>query len=88
MSSPDRFEFDALCLQEGPGIMLEAVRGDEAVLRDGIGRTLSADAMEALLLNIKGWIGSRMVRSMDFFDHVPLQVSVVVMVGIDGEAAR
>ena len=83
-----QFDLDNLCLQEGPVMAFEAERMPEAIKRDGPDRTLSGEAMDALFLNIKAWIGSRMIRSMDKYDHPPQRVDIIVTVSIDGEPAR
>jgi len=44
--------------------------------------------VDALFLHIKAWIGSRMIRSMDKYDHPPQRVDIIVTVSIDGEPAR
>jgi hypothetical protein len=83
-----QFDLDSLCLQEGSVMAFNAERQPEAIKRDGPDRTLSGEAMDALFLHIKAWIGSRMIRSMDKFDHPPQRIDIVVAMTIDGEPAR
>ena len=82
------YELDHLCLMDGPVMAFQAERQPEAIKRDGPDRTLSAEAMDGIFLNIKAWIGSRMIRSMDKFDHPPQRIDIIVTVSIDGEPAR
>jgi hypothetical protein len=82
------YSLDNLCLMDGSVMAFQAERMPEAVERDGPDRTLSAEAMDGLFLNIKAWIGSRMIRSMDKFDHPPQRIDIVVAMTIDGEPAR
>jgi len=89
MTQPNmNYELDQLCLMDGPLMAFEAKRMPEAVERDGPDRTLSAEAMDGLFLNVKAWIGSRMIRSMDKYDHPPQKVTILVTVSIDDEPAR
>jgi hypothetical protein len=82
------YEFDDLCLMAGPVMEFIGERMPEAVKRDGPDRTLSVEAMDALITNVKAWVGSRMIRAMDLYNQPPQHVKIIVTVELDGEPAR
>lgn len=84
----DRQEvYDELKRTVGATYNFEVERTAKAIVRDGLGKTFSAVAMDELQWQMVAWVGTRLVRAMDA-GAVPLKVAVTITVGIDGKLAK
>jgi hypothetical protein len=69
----------------GAELTLEAERAEARVV-DSPGRTLSREALDALVVEMGRWVGSRMLRAVNA-GHMPQRVTVHLRVELDGKAA-
>jgi hypothetical protein len=70
---------------DGAELTLEAERAEARVV-DSPGRTISREALDALVVEMGRWVGSRMLRAVNT-GHMPQRVTVHLRVELDGKAA-
>lgn len=72
--------FDLMANTDGPLMEFYVERSMETVDRDGLGRTISQEALEALDFQMITWVGTRIMRSGAEKGVMPQGVKVTVTV--------